>query len=329
MVRPSLFVVLMSASAVSSTSAADWSDTAFPIKSHNFGTVAVAAKTEFRFPVYNNFSSTMHIQAVRASCGCTTPIIETNYINPSQSGAIRARFNTDAFRGKRGATLTVVIDQPFYSEVRLRVDGYIRSDMVFHPGAIEFGKLNQGEAVTKAAKVYYAGRDDWEIADVQCNRPWLMPSVSEITRGGGRVNYELAVAVREDAPTGFFQDELLLMTNDRTMPRVPLRVSGQVDSALTISPQAIALGSLKPGQSVTQKMILLGRKPFTIASITAVGWDIKFAPSDTSKKTHILFPQFTPTGSVAGPQKSTIEITTAGDESVTAKALLTADIRDR
>jgi hypothetical protein len=271
----------------------------------------------------------MHIQSVRASCGCTTPIIETNYINPGQTGAIRARYNTDTFRGEKGATLTVVIDQPFYSEVRLRVDGYIRSDMVFHPGAIEFGKLNQGEAVSKSTKVYYAGRDDWQITDVQSNRPWLMPAVTEIARGGGRVSYELAVAVREDAPTGFFQDELVLMTNDRTMPRVPLRVSGQVDSALTISPQAIALGGLKPGQSVTQKMILLGQQPFTIAAITAVGWDIKFAPTDVAKKTHILYPQFTPTGSDSGPRKSTIVITTAGSESVTAKALLTADIRDQ
>ncbi len=271
----------------------------------------------------------MHIQTVRASCGCTTPIVETQYINPGQTGSIRARFNTDTFRGKRGATLTVVIDQPFYSEVRLRVDGYIRSDMVFHPGAVEFGKLDQGEAVTKSAKVYYAGRDDWEIVDVQSNRPWLMPAVTQINRGRGQASYEIKVSVREDAPTGFFQDEIVVLTNDRTMPRVPLRISGQVDSALTISPRAIALGSLKPGQTVTQKMILLGRKPFSIESIKAEGWDIEVGTGTELKKTHILFPQFTSTSLEAGPKKSTIEITTAGDESVTAKALLTADIRDQ
>ncbi len=327
MIRPCLLAAALLIP-VASVRAADWSDTAFPVKSHDFGTVAVAAKTEFTFPVYNNFSSTMHIRTVRASCGCTTPIVESEYIEPNESGSIRARFNTDTFRGKRGATLTVIIDKPFYNEVRLRVDGYIRSDMVFHPGSLEFSKLNQGESVTKSAKVMYAGRSDWEVIDVRSNYPWLVPSLKEASRGNGRVNYEIAVTVREDAPTGFFQDEVLVLTNDRSMPRVPLRVAGTVESGLSISPQAIALGSLKPGQSVTQKMILLGRQPFTIASIEAEGWQIEFSPATEAKKTHILMPKFTPSADVSGPIKSTILITTSGGEAVTAKALLTADVRD-
>ena len=309
--------------------AADWSDVAFPIKTHDFGTVAVAAKTEFQFPIRNNFSSTMHVRSVRASCGCTTPIVQNSFINPGETGTIVARFNTHTFKGKRGATLTVVIDQPFYSEVRLRVDGYIRSDMVFHPGAVEFGSLNQGAAATRSTKVYYAGRSDWKIVDVQSNRPWLRAAAREVSRGGGRVNYEISVDVREDAPPGFFQDELVVTTDDNIKPRVPLRVSGQVESPLTISPKAIALGSLKPGQSVAQKLILLGRQPFTVASIEAEGWDIQFTPSSEAKRTHILFPQFTATAAGTGPIKSTIMIKTAGDESVSASALLTANIRDR
>jgi hypothetical protein len=312
-----------------SASGQDWTAAAFPIKTHDFGTVAVSAKTEFRFPVTNTLSSTMHIQTVRASCGCTTPIIESHYINPGETGTILARFNTDTFRGKKGATLTVVVDQPFYSEARLRVDGYIRSDMVFYPGAIEFGKLSQGEPANKSTKVLYAGRSTWKIVDIQSNRPWLIPTFNETVRESGRVNYEIGVSIREDAPTGFFQDEIVVITDDRSMPRVPLRVSGQIDSALTISPRAMALGSLKPGQSVSQKMILIGKEPFTVASINADGWDVKFAPSIDAKKTHVLFVEFTPNQAVSGPVKSTIEITTSGTQSVTAKSLLTADIRDR
>ena len=34
---------------------ADWSIQAFPVKTHNFGTVAVSSKTEFRFPIYRQF----------------------------------------------------------------------------------------------------------------------------------------------------------------------------------------------------------------------------------------------------------------------------------
>ena len=44
----------------------------FPVRKHDFGTVAVAAKTEFSFPIENLSNRPIHIRTVRASCGCTT-----------------------------------------------------------------------------------------------------------------------------------------------------------------------------------------------------------------------------------------------------------------
>lgn len=304
-----------------------WPDNAFAIKSHNFGTVAVAAKTEFRFPVYNPYTEPLHIQTVRRSCGCTTPIVETEYIQPGETGSILARFNTGTFRGTKGATLTVVVDKPFYREVRLRVDGYIRSDMVFHPGSIEFGKVDQGDAAVKSTRVLYAGRSDWEIADVRSNVPWLVASKKMISRGAGRAEYELTVAVREDAPTGPFENEIVVITNDTKRPEVPFPVTGSVESPLSISPQAIAFGSLKPGQKIEKRLVVKGATPFTIDSITCDGWDVSFPKATAAKTMHIVPAIFMPT-EAQGPQKATVLITTSGDDSVTAKAILTADIRD-
>ncbi len=309
-------------------SAVDWRDIAFPIKTHDFGTRAVAAKTEFRFPIVNTMSSEMHIQSVRASCGCTTPIIETEYIQPGQQGSLLARFNTGTFRGKKGATLTVIIDKPFYSEVRLEVKGYIRSDMVFHPGAIEFGTVDQGTSVTQSTQVLYAGRSDWKIQSVRSNKPWLMPSIKQTLRGEGKVNYELSVAIREDAPQGFFQDEVTVVTNDASMPTVPLPVTGSIESALTISPQSLALGTMKPGESVSKRIVVKGREPFTIETIEAEGWNVEFSGTDIPRTTHLINTTFTPTEAV-GPQKIAVKIKTGGDSSVSANALLTAHVRDR
>ncbi|TWT93356.1 DUF1573 domain-containing protein [Stieleria varia] len=306
---------------------AQWPDSAFPERNHDFGTVAVASKTEHVFTVFNPLSQRLHLKSVRASCGCTTPIIQTEYIEPGQAGSILARFNTGTFRGKKGATLTVVIDEPFFTEVQLRVDGYIRSDMVFHPGEISFGKINQGDAATTKTRVLYAGRNDWDIVDVRSNLPWLQPSKTLVSRGAGRCEYEIAVTVREDAPTGYFQNEIVVITNDTKRPDVPFRVSGQVESPLSISPQAIALGSLKLGQGVSKMLVIEGVSPFTIDSITCEGWDVEFAPTVGEKTRHIVRASFTPTGE-SGPQKVAVAITTKGDQSVTAKAILTADVRE-
>ena len=143
MIRLTIFALLCSLVSVPVSTAADWSASAFPVKKHDFGTVAVASKTEFEFPIRNPFKTTMHIRSVRTSCGCTTAILKDQTIEPGQTGTLLARFNTGTFRGKRGATLTVVIDRPRFSEVRLRVDGYIRSDMVLTPVRLNLGRLNK------------------------------------------------------------------------------------------------------------------------------------------------------------------------------------------
>ncbi|MCO8122981.1 DUF1573 domain-containing protein [Stieleria sp. TO1_6] len=320
------FAIAFSVANATLEASAGWPDDAFPVKTHDFGTVAVNSKTEFRFPIYNRYTQPMHLQTVRRSCGCTTPIIETSYIQPGQTGSILARFNTDTFRGKKGATLTVVVDKPYYGEVTLKVDGYIRSDMVFHPGAINFGTVKQGETSSKASRVLYAGRSDWDIADVRSNVPWLVPSKKLVSRTNGRAEYELMVAIREDAPTGPFENEIVVITNDTKRPAVPFRVSGTVESPLSISPQAIALGSLKPGQQVEKRLVVKGTVPFTIESITCKGWEVTFQKATAARPVHIVNATFMAT-EASGPQKVAVEITTAGQESVTAKAILTADVR--
>ena len=43
--------------------------------SHDFGTVARAAKSDYVFEMQNIYKETIHISGVRASCGCATPRI--------------------------------------------------------------------------------------------------------------------------------------------------------------------------------------------------------------------------------------------------------------
>lgn len=326
MVRAVLFFLLVSGSSFGNAQSINWKEV-FPVRNHDFGTVAVAAKTEFRFPIQNQSGRSIHIRKIRTSCGCTTPIIESKTIAPNETSYIRARFNTDTFRGKRGANLTVVIDRPVYTEVRLRVDGYIRSDMVFHPGAVEFAEISSEQESMQAVKVLYAGRKNWQILNVESPQPWMTPTFTEVSRGRGRITYEVAVTLAADAPTGFFQDELVVLTNDSEMPRIPLRVSGEVSTPLKISPGAIALGKLKPGESSAKKLIVIGQTPFIIDSITADGWTIEVALGSEPKKTHILVPAFIPVGDTPGHRKSTLVIRTSGNRSMNTTALVTADIR--
>ena len=75
----------------STVSAAQFSSL-FKTTNHDFGTVARAAKTEFRFTFDNPYNQTIQVRSVRTSCGCTTPSVETEIVPPGGRGSILAKF---------------------------------------------------------------------------------------------------------------------------------------------------------------------------------------------------------------------------------------------
>ena len=129
--------------------AQQWATRMFETTEHDFGTVARGAKVEYRFVLSNIFLEDVHVLDARSSCGCTSLRIENPSLKTYAQGAIVAIFNTTAFQGQHGATVTVVIDKPFYAEVQLHVSGFIRSDVQIEPGSVQMGQFEQGSPPSK------------------------------------------------------------------------------------------------------------------------------------------------------------------------------------
>ena len=278
-------IVLLGAGTVSAQQGAD---KLFTEKSHDFGAVARAAKVEHVFVLKNNTKQTVHIASVRSSCGCTQPRVGKDTAAPGEEATVIAAFNTRGFTGKRGAWLTVTIDRPYYTEVQLRIDGYIRTDVVVDPGQVSLGSVSVGDSVEKTVKVNYAGRNDWKIEKVKTNSPYLEAEAVETARGNGRASYNLNVRLKKDAPVGYVNDELLLVTNDRRSTQVPVKVEGFVVASLTISPSPFMLGTVQPGQTVKRQLIIKGTKPFKILEIAAEDSGFTFEPSTEAKSVHVV-----------------------------------------
>ena len=251
-------------------------------RSHDFGTVARAANTEHRFELFNPFNSDLHIRGVRASCGCTTAIVETDTIAPGQKGTLLARFNTGTHTGQKGATLTVSLDKPFFTELQLNVKGYIRSDVVLSPGEVSFGTVPQGEPRSSVLQLNYVGRTDWAITEVLSPLDSVKVAYEEVERSNGRVDLD------PTAPAGFLHSQLVIRTNDRRLTTLPVRVLGSVEPALQVSPLSFALGKVKAGEPIQQRLVVKGHEPFRVLGISSDQAEIRFEQDDSSKKAHLI-----------------------------------------
>lgn len=292
----------------------EWANKMFEVRTHDFGAVARGAKEVYEFELQNIYEETVHIAGVRSSCGCTSPSIKNDTLKTWEKGAIVAKLNTDSFLGHKSATITVTIDKPYYAEVQLNVSTNIRGDVVFEPGSVQFGTVQQGQTATAKVHVSQAGRSDWMINDVRSNDDFLSVDLVETNRGGGRVGYDLTVKLKENAPVGFLQSQLALITNDNRSPSVSVPIEGKVESALSVSPSALSLGELSSGKSIEKKLVVRAEKPFLITAVKCDNEAFQFAElPQESKKIHFLPLTFT-AGEKGGTvvQKIIIETDLAG-----------------
>lgn len=325
--RFALSLVVIGPLLTSGAAAQEWAEKMFSTLDHDFGTVARGADTVYRFEITNIYKQDMHIESVSSSCGCTSPTVENDVIKTWEKGYIVAKFNTRTHIGRKGATLTVRFGAPYRAQVQLHVKGNIRSDVVFTPGAVEFGEVDQGDPKVQRVQLTYAGRSDWRIVDVMNDNDQFEVELDEVGRSGGRVTYDLLVRLKGDVPAGYLKDQLTIVTNDQVQQnsRIPLIVSGRVRPEITVTPEQLVLGEIAPGDEVTKRIIVRGKKPFSIVDVTCGEDCFSFSTDKDSKVLHFVDVTFR-AGDNPGKLQTPIKIVTDRGENRAATCVASATV---
>ena len=312
----SLILVLL---CVAPAAANNWASSMFKTTSHDFGTVARGSKAQYKFVFTNPYLEDVHIASVRSSCHCTDVTLEKNTVKTYESGAIVATIDTQGFLGSRGATITVTFDKPYYAEVQLHDSVYIRSDVVFQPGSVTLGDVEQGQTVDKKVTVSHSGWNNWQVTEIRSDNPHISGQIANRQEYNGQTTYDLIVKVDKNAPEGYLRDHLVLVTNDQGGSQVPLLVEGRIVSGVTVTPAPLFLGVVKPGEKVRKQVIVRANKPFKIVSVNCKDDSVECVANDSSemKSLHLVPVTFTG-GNTKGKVVETIEIQTDMNEQPTS-----------
>ena len=270
------------------TAAENWAAKMFPTTEHDFHAVGRGAKCEYRFEFTNLYQEDIHVASVRSSCGCTTPTISKDTLKTHEKSSIVATFNTNSFVGQKSAVVTVTFDRPYYTEVQLKVSGFIRTDISFDPPEVAFGEIAAGETTEQDIVVTHTGDSKWQITDVRSNCDDLQVQLSEPTVTPGMVRYRMRVKVLESMREGDVHERLTLVSNDRDFPTTEMSINGRVRPSLSISPSAVSLGTAKPGATVEKRLLVRGEQPFKITDVLCADPRFEFVTPDGSKKLHFV-----------------------------------------
>lgn len=297
----SLFSLLVSAFVLLSTSPAataqNWAEKMFEIKEHDFRTVGRGTKAEFHFDFTNLYEEDVHVSAVRTSCGCTTPSLTKETLTTHETGSVIATFNTNTFIGQKAATITVVFDKPKYSEVQLKVSGFIRTDITFDPPEINYGELASGQATEQEVVITHSGNSNWEITDVRSHCKNLQVRLNPAERTTGMVRYRMLVKMDDKMSEGDIRERLTLISNDGSFPTTEMAVTGRVRPTVSVSPAAVSLGTTAVDGAADTRLVVRADEPFEIKDVQCADNRLAFEVPIGTKKVHFLKMHFQGDGS--------------------------------
>ncbi|MBL8817615.1 MAG: DUF1573 domain-containing protein [Planctomyces sp.] len=306
------FTVSYSASAQGS-----WADQLVDTRKLDFGVVATGAETVKQVTVKNTTNATVHISGVSTACLCaqaSQPV--SSLLQPGEETIIEVRLNTRQFSKKRDTSLTISFDAPQFASVQIPISAYIRTDVVFEPGIVQFGNVAVGAGAESNVSLSYAGRSDWKIVDVKIGSQDLTATLKETGRSAGRVDYQLTMKLSKDAKPQRVRDLVTLVTDDAANPYVPLMVEGVVVAEYSLAQDKYFVGNVRPGKEVPITVVVKGREAFHVQSIAGdtltTAFNAKLDPTD--KEQHVLMVKFL-VPDTPGKFSETVTIEIAGKSS--------------
>jgi hypothetical protein len=264
-----LWICLSSAAAAQQT----WAEGLLAPRSLDFGTIATGSESVKWVNVKNNLQVSVELSGVSTACQCAQAVMPSKrLLQPGEETAIEVRMNTLSFQKLRETTLTVTFGAPEFASVSIPIRAYIRTDVVFEPGKLDFGNVEYSKGAEQVLKITYAGRPDWTIEDVKCAHPDVKCELREVARNvqavnGINVEYSLRFRLSTEAKAGRFLEYATLETDDAKSPRIPLIVQGTVIPDVSISNPHTEVRGLRVGQSAVVRLVVRGTRPFTVAGV--------------------------------------------------------------
>ncbi len=272
----------------------DWALKLFNTKKIDFGVIATGSDSKKVIHLKNNLKQTVHIRSASTTCGCSVATPSKNTLQPGEEALIEVTMNTRRFKRRKDSNVIVTLDAPQFATVRIPITAYIRTDVVFDPGMVQFGALAEGTGAKRQIRVAYAGRNDWQIKELRVgNRNVIDATFNETRRANGRVDYTLDITLKPGAPVGRIRDLVTLVTDDQTNPYVPLLIEADIQPEYVIKPGAIALNGLNAGAERRLQIVVRNsaRNAFEVDRVeptTSTDLDLTFRRPTAKKMVQVI-----------------------------------------
>jgi hypothetical protein len=224
----------------------------------DFGEVFPGDEATHEFKIFNKGDGLLKINNVRSSCGCTAAVTSKKEIGPGEEGSVKAAYNTHQGRGKVTKFITVFSNDPDQPEVKLRVSVTIMVDVEVIPNKAYFGHIFRDEDNKREIKVSSSTIDDFEVTEIETNNEHIATEL--VDAADDPKAKTLIVRIKDDAPLGRFQGNIVLHTNSKKQDKVTVPIIADIFGDIEIKPTRLYLSPHFLGEQRDGSITIRDRK---------------------------------------------------------------------
>lgn len=234
-------------------------------KLKNMGKVPQGEILEVDFEIVNEGDEMLEIKAVRPTCGCTVADFDRE-ISPGKTGFIKAKLDTRDFSGPISKSILVMTNDPVNPTVTMVIKTEVHPYVEILPRAlVRFNAVQHEPMQQKLTVVPGDGATDFKVTGVTSSVPYLVASVRQLPEdeqlaGKPSPQFEISLAMNEDAPVGPVNAVLQVQSNHPKAKTVPVKVFGVVRALLHVTPSQVQFGSVAAKKQPGRNLILVNNR---------------------------------------------------------------------
>ena len=301
----------------------------FAEKVHDLGTIWDVEDQEFEFRFTNTGDSTLIIDEVKASCGCTTPGLDKNDYAPGESGRITIKFDPKG-RGDQSKYLTVASNAVNEPSVKIFIKSFIKEFVSLEPHIVQFKDVKRGQPHTRIVQLTSVD-PNIEVTQVISRNAYMRARVvggevgpvpqNSSQQGGPRA---IEVSLLENIPWGQTFGSVDVMTRGRITAdsatidhKMIITVNVVAFDDVIVGPLPLSIGVVPAGGILNKPVTLRSRSgaPFQILSTEFVscpfdGLRADILPLDDAQGFGYTINISGPTGGYQGPMRGSLRVIT-------------------
>lgn len=294
-----------------------------PEKIKDMGTVAQGEVVDVEFALVNEGDETLEIKAVRPTCGCTVADFDRE-IPAGKTGYVKAKLETRDFSGPISKSILIMTSDPAEPTVTVVIKTNVHPYVEVLPRALVRFNAVQHEPMEQTITVA-AGEDNpgFKVTGVSSSVPFLETTVrplgkDELLAGKSPQQYEVAMSLKDGAPVGPVNAEIMIETNHPKAKEVPVKVFGVVRALLGVTPSQVQFGSVAAKNKPGRNLILVNNRSggtkveVTGASVNDAAFDAEVVTIEAGRRyqvTVMVKPDASP-----GPRDAMLTLKTSDPE---------------